>query len=285
MKALKTVNATESTALAIAKATENAKTSHLAMLDSNLRISNLENSARKQEQKPNEIINHLKCNRLQKNLSGSHAKESMASTERQTPSHAKNKTKHQLVYLTVEEDDRSFTEECSAHSNRKKLKHANGQTKGHPHRPPQKRKSVQWKEKEEVKHFHPSQPATNPGNQQGLQNPFTMLDHPIQSPPLFQPAPPPSSFSHQHAPHTPNPFYLVQNQPTGFGMNPYQLMHTPYQYFHTAMHYQQLNHQNFSPGLPQQQVTPQNPFGYMNQTQSATTSRNSPFSSSLTQLQ
>jgi hypothetical protein len=60
MKAMKTINATESTALAIAKAAENANANQLAMLESNLRISNLENSARKQEQKSNEIINHLK---------------------------------------------------------------------------------------------------------------------------------------------------------------------------------------------------------------------------------
>ncbi len=42
MKALKTVNATESTALAIAKAAENANASYLATLETHLRISNQE---------------------------------------------------------------------------------------------------------------------------------------------------------------------------------------------------------------------------------------------------
>jgi hypothetical protein len=45
---------------------------------------------------------------------------------------------------------------------------------------PKKTKSVQWKEKEEVKHFHPSQPATNATNQQGHHNPFAVQDHSIQ---------------------------------------------------------------------------------------------------------
>jgi hypothetical protein len=103
----------------------------------------------------------------------------MASPERQNPSrikNIKNRTKHQLVDVTVEEEDKPNTGERTAHSNRKKTKHTNGQTKGHTRRPPQKVKSIQWKEKEEVKHFLPSQPATNLTNQQGQQNPFTAPD-------------------------------------------------------------------------------------------------------------
>jgi hypothetical protein len=141
MKALKTVNATESTALAIAKAAENANASYLATLETHLRISNQESSARKQEQKSNEIINHLKRNLLQKNLPGSHAKDSMASPERQNPSrikNIKNRTKHQLVDVTVEEEDKPNTGERTAHSNRKKTKHTNGQPEGHTRRPPQR---------------------------------------------------------------------------------------------------------------------------------------------------
>jgi len=285
MKALKTINATEATALAIAKAAENAKTSQLTTLESNLRLSNLERSAHKQEQKSNEIINQIKRNQLQKNLSGSHAKESLASPERQTPSLTKTKNKRQLVDLTTEDEENTTTEERQAHLKRKKLKQTKAQPKGPPLRIPQKTKTVQWKETEEVKHFHPNQPAINPGDQQGLQNPFATLSYPIQSPPAFQPAPPPSTFSHQQAPHISNPFYPVQNQTTGFGLNPYHMMQTPYPYLHPAMHHLQPNHQTLSTGLPQQQITTQHPFGYTNPNQNAATNRNSPFTPSLTQLQ
>jgi hypothetical protein len=59
--------ATEATSQAIAKATRNLESSLKLSAHTNLRISNLEKSFTRQEEKSNEIINHLKSNRLQKN--------------------------------------------------------------------------------------------------------------------------------------------------------------------------------------------------------------------------
>jgi hypothetical protein len=64
MKAIETKNATEITASAIIKATENANLNQLTTLKSNLRISNLESLVHKQEQKSNELINRYKRDRV-----------------------------------------------------------------------------------------------------------------------------------------------------------------------------------------------------------------------------
>jgi predicted phage-related endonuclease len=106
MKALETLNATEATVLAIAKATENAEASQLSTSEANLRIQNLERNVRKQEHKTNELSNQLKHN-LQKNSKGSHVKESMTSPTQLTPplNKHRNKTKRPLIDLTLEKSD------------------------------------------------------------------------------------------------------------------------------------------------------------------------------------
>jgi hypothetical protein len=102
MKTLESLNATEATALAIAKATENAEAFQLSTSEANLRIQNLERNARKQEHKTNELSNQLKHNQ-QKNSKGSHVKESMTSPSQLTPTlnKHKNKTKRPLIDLTL----------------------------------------------------------------------------------------------------------------------------------------------------------------------------------------
>jgi hypothetical protein len=50
LKALETVKATESTALAIARATERINNNNLSNLNTNIRINNLEKSLKRQEQ-------------------------------------------------------------------------------------------------------------------------------------------------------------------------------------------------------------------------------------------
>jgi hypothetical protein len=60
MKSMEIVKATLATAQALEKATENINLQRSTSLEANIRISNLEKNARKQEQKSNEIINQLK---------------------------------------------------------------------------------------------------------------------------------------------------------------------------------------------------------------------------------
>jgi hypothetical protein len=120
MKALKTVNATESTALAIAKAAENANASYLATLETHLRISNQESSARKQEQKSNEIINHLKRNLLQKKLTRKPCKGFHGlSRETESFSHKKHKKQNQASACRCYRGRRRQTKHRGAHSSLK----------------------------------------------------------------------------------------------------------------------------------------------------------------------
>jgi len=84
MKAKEASNIIAATSLAIAKATENihsANTHHLASIH---RISNLEQSAKTQEQKTNTILNALKAKLSQKNSNGSYKKGSVTSPIAQT---------------------------------------------------------------------------------------------------------------------------------------------------------------------------------------------------------
>jgi len=62
----------------------------------------------------------------------------MASPERQNPSrikNIKNRTKHQLVDVTVEEEDKPNTGERTAHSNRKKKTHKWSNKRAHTSSP------------------------------------------------------------------------------------------------------------------------------------------------------
>jgi redox-regulated HSP33 family molecular chaperone len=104
MKAMEIMNATMATAQALEKATENASIQKATSLETNLRIANLEKSARKQEQTSNEIINQMKAKTTQpqNNLKGRHPMESVTSPDKWTPSTRKNKTKRNLVDLTLE---------------------------------------------------------------------------------------------------------------------------------------------------------------------------------------
>jgi hypothetical protein len=60
IEGIETLNATEATVLAIAKATENTEISQLTTAEANLRKNNLERSARRKEHKTNELSNQLK---------------------------------------------------------------------------------------------------------------------------------------------------------------------------------------------------------------------------------
>jgi hypothetical protein len=116
MQSLEITKATTATAQAIAKATNNLESNQKLTANTNLRISNLEKSIARQEEKANEIINRLKSNHQQKNSKGSHLLESMASPEQMTPSRntmhntKQNASKRAIVDLTLETLENHTTE-------------------------------------------------------------------------------------------------------------------------------------------------------------------------------
>jgi hypothetical protein len=83
MTALETANASEATALALAKATENIAATDTAAINTNLRLLNLEKALKYQEQRTNEVANNNRKAKAQKNLSRSQTSEPLASPEQQ----------------------------------------------------------------------------------------------------------------------------------------------------------------------------------------------------------
>jgi len=102
MSSLQMINATEATAHAIAKATENINITNTKDLTSNLRLSTLEKQVRKQDQKLNKQSKML---HQQKNLHGSHSTGSVASPDhlqtRKFQNNQKNKQKRKLNRLST----------------------------------------------------------------------------------------------------------------------------------------------------------------------------------------
>jgi hypothetical protein len=96
MTALETANASESTALALAKATENIAATNTATINTNLRLLNLEKALKRQEQRTNEITNTNRKAKAQKNFSGSQFSEPLASPVKQ----ALKQQKRRIVDLT-----------------------------------------------------------------------------------------------------------------------------------------------------------------------------------------
>ena len=250
MKAMDTLSATEATALAITKATENVEMSQLTTSEANLRIENLERSSRRQEQKANEIINQLKTKQSQKNFKGSHRKEPMTSPPTASvPALTKiiNNKKRHVVDLTLEEteaQDSSTLQHQKNFSSRKRQKqNQNGiRNRSLSSRP----KTIQWSDKEDIKTYHPHQPAFNPFTQQ--------LNHKSSASQTTQDklAPPPShnttgpanvhtthtgtSYFQQALPPQPPPHYLIQapgpiyTYPiTNLGSSPYHIHSNQYQ--------------------------------------------------------
>jgi hypothetical protein len=75
MKSLATVDATDATAAAINRATEILNTSQNLHLNTNLRLTTLEKTLKRQQQHHNEAYNKLIKPKIQKNYTGSHATE------------------------------------------------------------------------------------------------------------------------------------------------------------------------------------------------------------------
>jgi hypothetical protein len=208
MKSKEIINASTATAEAITKATETINYNKILSANANLRISNLEKSIQKQEQKSNTIINQLKSKKHQKNLQGSHFTESVAS-----PSKLTLTKKRTMVDLTLE--DQESAEEQTTNMNLKMsstpaFNKKQKQYKTKNLRTPT-RKAVQWKEGE-VKNFHPNYPVAKLFSTQMDHSPFTMNNHSHGQPlfpqtlPFFPQAPPPTSYTFQPQ----NPFNNYQ---------------------------------------------------------------------------
>jgi hypothetical protein len=161
MKAMETVKATESTAIAIAKATEHINNSNSANLNTNLRVTNLERSLKRQEQRQNEFFNKFKKQRTQKNLQGSQSPEQLTSPELLALAHQQNGT---LVDLTLDQSQEE-TDTNNHHSRQTNhSRRGRNQNQKHPQnnrrqKPPRK-PSIQWKEAE-IKNFNPKAPAAS----------------------------------------------------------------------------------------------------------------------------
>jgi len=162
MATFETIDATSNTLQAIAKATKNFDDSQNQNLETKLRLSNLEKSAKRQEQKTNEALNtitsfkrkNMKPIDTQKNYKGSHLSEPMASPGAQAPTPNFTQTrisKRQLVDLTKDDDD----DETSAQKYPFPLhKHPQKKQKQQLHT----QKKIKWKA-EEIHHYNPSSPA------------------------------------------------------------------------------------------------------------------------------
>jgi len=200
----KMIDATNTTAQAIAKATENINYSQSINLNNNLRISNLEKSVRKHEQKANEIIKAIQNKKSpQKNSTGRYTPGSVASPETKIPKKRKNKEEvenestQQIIDLstdkeleTQESTQKSTTQRSALKTSQKKHKRqaniAQMETKG---------KTIQWKENETT-NFNPQQPIAFTLPPQSTYIPFPQHNH-FGLPPHFQPVPHPTTYVHQ----------------------------------------------------------------------------------------
>jgi hypothetical protein len=155
--ALESIKASELTAMAITRATENIDNNNNLSLSANLRLNNLEKSIRRQEQKINEAINYHKQNNFQKNTDGSYHLEQIASPNRLAP--LLNNTS--IVDLTQDKMERT-----SQYGNQDRQFHPVSKTKNQKHQKRSNygtdpsRKKVHWKQSESKK-FNPNTPATS----------------------------------------------------------------------------------------------------------------------------
>jgi len=165
MQSHATINATTATAIAIAKATNNMEYNRSLNANANLRISNIEKSLIRQEQKTNEISKNIKHNqpKQQKNYKGSHSLESMTSPERKTLLKPFNhKQKRPFVDLTKDDTNESENESMMNYitspppPTRRKTKQKQNQKGQGPKRnnTNHPRKTIQWGKPETVQTFY-----------------------------------------------------------------------------------------------------------------------------------
>jgi hypothetical protein len=221
MTAIATHNATESTALAIARATETFQESQTTNAQATLRLTNLEKSIRRQEQKTNEVTNIIKHQNKtsSKNSIGSQTQGSLASPVTKTL-HKKINLPHKqrMVDLTEEEDEMETYTDFTPRANKRKRRNEDAPLT-FPITESQKEgstKMVQWKDTQEIRQFNPNQPTASQmthllGLYQAAQNPTSPFIPPLpSSATFFQPAPPPTPLL---APSLQNPLLVQHTSP------------------------------------------------------------------------
>jgi hypothetical protein len=174
IKAMETITASEATAEAITKASQNIEKTQSANLATSIRLANLEKLLKRQEQYTNELSNHNKRQKTQKNFYGSHQTEPVTSPEKMAP--LKNVSK--VVDLTQE------GRENSTRGTQVSLNHNISRRKRNPRRqqsprlPTQsKEKTIQWSNPE-IRNFNPDSPTlTTPFQQRASPYTTTSLPH------------------------------------------------------------------------------------------------------------
>jgi hypothetical protein len=270
-KASEILDATAATATAITRAEDSLSRARFQGAHSNLRLSNLEKSFRKQEQKTNEILNSFstKNKQPQKNSKGSGITGSAASPERKILFRNENRFNQKIIDLSKEDPSEiletspepKFQHNKSGHTKRKQKTQRNM----NPTFSERKGKTVHWNE-EELQSFQEQHPdkqstfSTLQAHNLPTQNGFMGYQTPTQAtPPSFHP----SSF--------PPAIIPAMQQLQGSFPNTFPLQ----------------THHIFHPGFPQQWQQPQwnvaqNPFGtqtpFGNQTQfKGTATKENPF--------
>jgi uncharacterized coiled-coil protein SlyX len=231
MAAIRTENATTSTAIAINKATEAFNDTQTLSCETQLRLTNLEKNLHHQEQKTNEINN--KINKTQKNANGSRTREAMTSPFQKTPTYLQNYQNSQLVDLTMEQEEETTTNKRSSlhnHKNQTKKRHKLNEPTNN------NKGTIQWRAAE-ICPYNPNKPSITlrlpqPQSQaKTTQNPFapglyfasalppTPLTIPSSAPLItnttnVQLGPFPQILNPQTSGTNPNPFRLFPQEPT-----------------------------------------------------------------------
>jgi hypothetical protein len=253
LQAIEINNATESTALAIYHATDNINHTNQLNLNANLRLSNLEKSFKRNEQRNNELINKQKRQKTQKTSTGSHTTEPMASPTQM----ALSKQEIPILDLTGDHPIEGATHQWKANSgrpNRGKMR----QRKNIRTQDPEK-KFVQWKSAE-IRNFNPAAPVSTTPATATWNTPDTTAQktsnlpqfHPAQLPP-----PPPAPNTLATPIYIPiqmghfNPLLQQQIYPASYYAKPQEQLTHPFQ---PLQQFSNLSHVS----------TRENPFGTQN---------------------
>jgi len=236
-KSLEVFNITASTATAIAKAQDNINETQTQNLNSSLRITNLEKSFRKQEQKTGKLVKSIQTKNTpkQKNLKGRYKMGSVTSPDYMAPTINKSKNKnknnnnHQQKIIDLSEDGIEDSV-CSAHEeNNNTLSPAQAAKRSNlfPYPAMKKGKMVHWNE---------ANLATHNTQNLAYQQPFHMLpahsmpmqhSYPHGPAPYFQPIPPPFHLTHYNTDTLLPPMQLPTHQSQQFhGQSPFNPGHS-----------------------------------------------------------
>jgi hypothetical protein len=257
MKSLATIEATDATAAAINRATEKINIARNLNLNTNLRLTTLEKTLKRQEQRFNESVNNSKKRKTQKNSTGSHTTEPMASPDKM----ALQKKPTTVLDLTGDKPtEKSIQRKQDSSSHRNNLTKRQHQKNYTPEATT--KKSIQWREGE-VKNFNPNSPVA-PTSQPLTHHAYTIpIGNPMNMPLFHLTHQAPTT--HLQSTFTP-PMYLPPpygqyNQPVNFGQyNQLLQQHTLPQHYPPG---QQVQTQSpFQPTPPRKNTsTRENPFG------------------------